>query len=189
MTELERRIDKVVSSLTAKGVTGKTLSGIKKTLNSSSHIVDAVNNFGDNLQDNLEDVIGGVTGTIGGWVVGKSTKLVGGVAGGIVAGTLKTVAGIIPDASDIKLPESDKKVAHSVDTCPIPSEPNELYEMLQYISNTLNSSSIPYGKRTIESLKALHTKVYSTLHQIARDDKNLLMLSKNFAPKKRFGIF
>lgn len=189
MTELERRIDKVVSSLTTKGVTGKTLSGIKKTLNSSSHIVDAVTNFGDNLQDNLEEEIGGITGTIGGWVVGKSTKLVGGVAGGLVAGTLKTVAGIIPDVSDIKQPESDKKVAHIVDTCPLPGDPNELYEMLQYISNSLNSPSMPYGKQTIEALKTLHTKVYSTIQQIAKNDKNLLMLSKNFAPKKRFGIF
>lgn len=103
MTDLEKRINELARDLTPSGKVGNALAGVKKTLNSSSHIVDAVKNFGDNLQDNIEEGVGGVTGTIGGWVAGKATKLAGGVAGGIVAGTLKTVAGIIPDSSDLKL--------------------------------------------------------------------------------------
>lgn len=189
MTELEERINKSLGVLGPKSKAGAVMSGIKKTLNSSSHIVDAVNNIGDSLQENIEDEVGGITGTVSGWVAGKTTKFVGGVAGGIVAGTLKTVAGIIPDSSDIKLPETDRKVAHCVDTYPLPSDKNELYELLQFVWTSINSKSTPYGKITIESLKNLHIRVHSAFLISAKDDKELLQLAKPYFPKKRFGLF
>lgn len=187
MTELEKRITSVIDSLKPKGNTGKAIRGIKQTIYSSSHIVDSINNFGDNLQHTLSKE-GGIPGAVGGWIAGKTTKFMGSVTGGIVVGALKTVAGIIPDSSDIKLPESDRKVAHSVDTCPIPVDKYELYYMLQYISSALNSQSSPFGQQTKASLKSLHARVYSAFLQVAKDDCNLLALSKDFMPKKRFGI-
>lgn len=188
MTELENRINALIEALTPTSKTGKALSNVKKTLNSSSNIVTAVNNLGDSIQDNFGEV-GGVAGSVGGWMAGKATKLVGGVAGGIVAGTLKTVAGIIPDSSDFKLPETDKKVAHCIDTCPIPTEKTNLFELLQYIWGALNSTASPYGKQATESLKSLHSRVYSAFLITAKDDANLLELAKSYAPKKRLGIF
>ncbi len=189
MTELERRINELTSTLSPSGIVGKTLSEVKKGLNSSSNIADAVADFGENLQDNIEDEIGGITGAIGGWVAGKTTKVVGRVGGGLVAGTLKTVAAIIPDASDLKMPESDKKIAHCIDTYTIPTDKKELFELLQYLSVTLRSADLPYGKQAVESFKALQQRVYSTLLVVAEGDQTLLKLSKPYAPKKRFGLF
>lgn len=85
MIDLEKRIDVVLGTLSPNNKIGTVFSMVKKTLNSSSQIVDAVNNIGVSLQENLKDEVGGITGTVGGWIAGKTTKLVGGVAGGIVA--------------------------------------------------------------------------------------------------------
>lgn len=189
MTELEKRIDQLIRDIAPTGNIGRTLSNVKKTLNSSSNIVNAVNNLGDNLQDNIEEEVGGLTGTIGGWMLGKTTKLAGGVAGGIVAGTLKTVAGIIPDSSDLKLPETDKKIAHCIDTYTIKTNKKELLELLQFISGTLMSSTSPYGKQASEALKRLHSRTYSALLIAAKDDDDILAHAKSYAPKKRFGLF
>lgn len=189
MTELEKRINELIGRSGPKNIVGKTLSGVKNTLNSSSNIVTAVNNFGDSLQDNIEDEIGGVTGAIGGWVAGTATKLTGTVAGGIVAGTLKTVAGIIPDSSDPKLPELDKKVAHLIDSYSIPSEKEGLIELLQFVWGTQKSTDRPFGKQTMSSLRNLHSRIYSTLQIVAKDDQCSLAIAKSYAPKKRFGIF
>ena len=189
MTELELNINKLVEDLAPTNKIDIALSGIKKTLNSSSHIVDAVTHIGDNLQDNLEDSIGGITGRIGGWVAGSSTKFVGTVAGGIVAGTLKTVAGIIPLSSDLKLPETDRKVAHCIDTYSLPVEKEALFELLQFASNNSISKTSPYGIKTKESFKNLLSRVQSAFMIAAKDDTELQMLAKPYLPKKRFGIF
>lgn len=189
MNKLEKRINDLIGILAPANKTNKALSGLKKTLNSSSHIVDAVNNFGDILQDNLEDSVGGIAGTMGGWMAGKATKLVGGVAGGVIAGTLKTVAAIIPDSQDLKLPETDKKVAHCIDTFPLPSDKTELFELLQFSWGTISSEMSPYGKQTLNSFKSFNSRVYSTLQSIASQDQTLMQLAKSYAPKKRFGIF
>lgn len=189
MTELERRINVFIESLAPTKKAAKTLSGIKKTLNSSSRIVDSINNIGDSLQDNIEESVGGVTGSVGGWMAGKTINIVGGIAGGVVAGTLKTVAGIIPDSSDIKLPESDKKLAHCIESFSLPADKSELFELLQYTWSAFNSKSSPYGKQTIEAFKRCHSRVYSAFIIAAKEDNSLLLLSKSFAPKKRFGIF
>lgn len=189
MTDLEKRINELARGLAPSGMVGKALSGVKRTLNSSSHIVDAVKDFGDNLQDNIEEGVGGVTGTIGGWVAGKATKLAGGVAGGIVAGTLKTVAGIIPDSSDLKLPETDLKVAHCIATCTLSTDKTELFELLQFVWATLNSPVSLYGTQAMAAFKALHPRVYSALLIAAKDDIDTLKVAKPYAPKKRFGLF
>ncbi len=189
MTELEKRIQKELGLLAPTSKTATALAGIKKVLNSSSHIVDAVNDFGDNLQDNIEDSVGGFTGTIGGWMAGKTTKIVGGIAGGVVSGTLKTVAGVIPDSSDIKQPESDRKVAHCIDSYSIPSDKNELFELLQFVWNSTNSKNTPYGKQTIESFKNLHSRVQAAFQIAASEDNNLQQLAKPYyMPKKKFGF-
>lgn len=189
MTELEKRINRVTGGLTPKGMVGRTLSSVKKTLNSSSNIVVAVNDFSDNLQENIGEEVGGITGAIGGWVAGKATKVAGGLAGGIVAGTLKTVAGIIPDSSDLKLPESDQKVAYCIDTCTLPTDKSELFELLQFVHGALNSSSSPYGKQAKSSLTALHKRVYAALLVAAKNDSEILNVAKDYAPQKQFGLF
>ena len=189
MTDLEKRINELLGCTGPKSLVGKALTGVKNTLNSSSKIVDAVDDLGDALQDNIEEEIGGVTGAIGGWVAGKATKLTGAVAGGIVAGTLKTVAGIIPDSSDPKSPELDKKVAHCIDSYSFSSEKKDLIELLQFVWGTQNSSVSPYGGQTMKSLKNLHTRVYSALQIVAKDDQPTLSIAKSYAPKKRFGLF
>lgn len=189
MNELEKRINDLIGVLAPSNKTGKVLSGVKKTLNSSSHIVDAVNNFSENLQDNLEDSVGGIAGTVGGWMAGKATKLVGGIAGGIVAGTLKTVAGIIPDSQDLKLPETDKKIAHCINTFSLPLDKTELFELLQFSWGTITSNASPYGRQALDSFIALNSRVYSALQIAADQDQGLLNLAKSYTPKKRFGLF
>lgn len=189
MTELEKRINEVVRDAAPAGKVGQAFSKVKKTLDSSSDIVGAVNRFGDNLQDNIEEGVGGLTGTIGGWMAGKATKLTGGVAGGIVAGTLKTVAGIIPDPSDLKSPETDRKVAHCIDTCALPTGKTELLELLQFIRGSLDSSAVTYGRFAMESFRVLHSRAYSAALIASKDDQDMLKLVKSSAPKKRFGIF
>ena len=189
MTELEQRINELREALAPSGKIANTLSGIRKTLNSSSHIVDSVTNFGDNLQENIADGVGGVTGKVGGWLVGNSTNLVGKVAGGAIVGTLKTVAGIIPDSSDLKFPEVDKKVAHCVDTYSLPVEKDKLFELLQFIAGSCDSKTSPYGKQTIQSMKNLQSRVQSAFMIATKDDTELQLLAKPYLPKKRFGIF
>lgn len=165
------------------------MSSVKQTLNASSNIVTAVNDFSDNLQNNLEGEVGGIVGSVGGWIAGKSTKLVGGIAGGVIAGTLKTVAGIIPDSSDLKLPETDRKVAHSINTYPLPSEKTELFNFLQYIWGEINSDTTPFGKQSIAAIKSLYPRVHAAFLIAAKQDVMLLEQAKAYAPKKRFGIF
>ncbi len=189
MTELENRINEVIGLLVPTSKTAKAMSSVKQTLNASSHIVTAVNNFGDSLQNNLEGEVGGVVGSVGGWIAGKSTKLVGGIAGGVIAGTLKTVAGIIPDSSDIKLPETDRKVAHAINTYPLPSEKIELFNLLQYLWGEINSEATPFGKLSITAFKSLYPRVHAAFLIAARQDAMLLEQAKSYAPKKRFGIF
>lgn len=183
------RINQLINSLSSNNIVGKTLSGVKKTLNKSSAIVDAVNNIGDSLQDNIEDEVGGITGAIGGWIAGKSIKVGGSIVGGVVAGTLKTVAGVIPTSSDIKLPESDAKIAHCVDTYAIPTNKEELLQLLQFTWQSINSKTTPYGKQTLESLRICHSKIYTAFTAVAKGDNNLLEFAKSFAPKKRWGMF
>lgn len=189
MTDLEKRINDVLGMLYPNDRIGTVLSGIKKTLNSSSQIVDAVNNIGDSLQENLEDEVGGITGTVGGWIAGKTTKLVGGVAGGILAGTLKTAASIIPDSSDIKLPESDKKIAHCIDTCPMPCDKIDLFELLQFTWTIVHSKNTPYGKQTKEAFQNYLLRVQNTFTTASKNDEDLIQMARPYLPKKRFGLF
>lgn len=166
---------------------GKTISRIKKTLSSSSQIADAVNNIGDSLKDNIGK--GSVAGRVGGWMAGKTTRIVGGVAANVVAGTLKTVAEIIPDASDLKYPETDKKIAHCIDSYPLPVDKHELFELLQFSFNCSNSKNVLYGKQAIESFKNLYKKVNTAFLISAKGDDDLLKLAKEYMPKKKFGLF
>ena len=189
MTELEKRINDLLGSLAPNSKTGAVFSRVKKSLNSSSKIVDAVNNIGDSLQENIEDGVGGVTGAVGGWIAGKTSKLVGGLAGGVVAGTLKTVAGIIPDSSDVKLPETDRKLAHCIDTHPIPCDKQELFELLQFTWTNVNSNNSPYGKQTKEAFKNALSRVQNAFSSFAKEDKELLRMAQPYLPKKRFGLF
>ncbi|MDE6484417.1 MAG: hypothetical protein K2L14_03360 [Duncaniella sp.] len=189
MTELESRINKILGNLAPTSTIGSALSGIKKTLNSSSQIVDAVNNLGDSLHEQIDENVGGIIGSVGGWMAGKSTKLVGGLAGGLVAGALKTVAGIIPDSSDIKHPETDTKIAHCIDTYTLPTDKDKLYELLQFVWTNSNSKSSPYGKLTLSSMKNLLSRVQATFKVAAKNDAELQELAKPYMPKKRFGIF
>lgn len=187
MIDLESRIQEIVADLAPASKAGMAISGIKKTLNTSSQIVDAVNNIGDSLQNNLGK--GGVVGKVGGWMAGKTTKVVGGVAGTVVAGTLKTVADIIPDSSDMKSPDTDKKIAYCIDTYPLPTDKSSLFDLLQFVAKNVDTKNSPYGKNAIGAFKNLHEKVGAALSIAAKGDIDLLKLAKSYMPKKKFGIF
>lgn len=189
MTDLEIRINELLDSLSPTSKTDKAFSNLKKTLNSSSKMVESVNSIGDSLQTNIQSGVGGVTGAIGGWVAGKTTKLVGNVAGGVVSGALKTVADIIPDSSDIKTPETDSEIARCIDSCVIPADKDELFELLQYCWNNMNPKSSPFGNQAVKSFKTLHSKVHTAFLIAANDDSRLLKIAKPYFPPKRFGIF
>lgn len=189
MTELEQRINNVLAALQPQNKVSKTLSSLKKTLNSSSHIVDTVNNLGDNLQDNIKDGVGGIAGKLGGWVAGKTTKLAGGIAGGVIAGTLKTVAGVIPDASDLKLPETDQKIARCIETYSLPLDKNELFALLQYCWGNVNASTPVFGQQTLGALRALHERAHTTFLTIAKEDSEMQHLAHPYFPKKKFSMF
>lgn len=188
MIHLESVINQLLEQHKPKSGVAKALSKTKSSLNASSHIVDAVNNFGDNLESNLGD-IGGFALTAAGWLTGKATKVVGGIGGGIVAGTLKTVAGVIPDASDPKQPETDIKIAGIVDSYPLPNDNDTLLELLQWLHGHLNSNNTPYGKSAIEAMKNLHSRVYKTIAVSANENTKILKIAKSYSPKKKFGLF
>lgn len=188
MIHLESEINSILESNRPTTKVGKALSKAKTTLNASSQIVDAVNNFGDNLEYNLDEV-GGVVGSAAGWIAGKATKVVGGIGGGLLVGTLKTVAGAIPDASNPKQPETDIRIAAMIDSYPLPADANTLLELLQWVHGQISSSKSLYGKETIESLKRIHPKVYKALSVAAENDTKIMKLAKSYAPKKKFGLF
>ena len=106
MTELEKRINEQIAELMPKGKLKKSLSNVRKTLNSSSYIVEVVSDISGRIEDNLGAEIGGVTGKVSGKavgdavgkaagkIIGKSVDVIGGLTGSVIAGTLKTVAAI-----------------------------------------------------------------------------------------------
>lgn len=189
MIHLESEINALLNANKLTTGVGKALSKAKSTLNASTHIVDAVNNFGDSLEENLDEVVGGVAGAATGWIAGKATKLVGGIGAGIVAGTLKTVAGVIPDASNPKQPETDLKIAALVDAYPLPTDKTQLMELLQWVHGHINSTKTPFGKSTLDSLKSIHSRIFEAIKIAAENDDRTLRLAKSYAPKKKFGFF
>ena len=65
----------------------------KKLLDSSSQIVDVVDQLSDSLKKNIgKGMGGGITGSLSGWVAGKATKMVAGTGAGVVSCALKSVA-------------------------------------------------------------------------------------------------
>lgn len=188
MVHLEYEINTILEARKPISGVGKALSKAKSTLNASSQIVNAVNNFGDCLEENIDEV-GGPIGYAAGWIAGKTTKVVGGIGGGIISGTLKTIAGVIPDASNPKQPETDLKIASIIEAYPLPTDKTQLFELLQWVYGHISSAKTPYGKSTIDSLKSLHPRVFEALKIAAQDDDKTLKLAKPYAPKKKFGFF
>ena len=192
MTELEIRINEQISELMPRGKFKKSLSNVRKTLNSSSYIVEAVSDISGRIEENVGAEIGGVTGKVSGKavgdavgkaagkIIGKSVDVIGGLTGSVIAGTLKTVAGIIPDPSDLKFPESDKKIAHCVDTFVLPINKESLLETLQYTWSAINSKTSPFGKQTLKAMKNLNSKAYSSLLAISNGDETLLEFARNY---------
>lgn len=196
MTELEIRINEQISELMPKGKFKKSLSNVRKTLNSSSYIVEAVSDISVRIEENLGSEIGGVTGKVSGKavgdavgkaagkIIGKSVDVIGGLTGSVIAGTLKTVAGIIPDSSDLKFPESDKKIAHCVDTFVLPVDSGSLLETLQYTWSVINSKTSPFGKQTLKAMKNLNSRAYSSLMALSNGDETMLNLARNYISPK-----
>lgn len=189
MIHLESEINKILEGGKVSNMVGKTLSATKSVLNSSSHIVDAVHNFADNLENEINEGVGGIGGAAAGWIAGKATKTVGGLGGGIIAGALKTVAMVIPDASNPKQPETDLRIANLVDTYPLSNDKNNLFELVQWLYGQINLKGSPYGKSTVEAFKNLHQRAFAMLSVVARNDVEMTALAKSFAPKKKFGLF
>ncbi len=185
MVHIESEINALLLSNQPTSGVGKALLKAKNVLNSSHHIVDSIHSFGKNLSDE----VGGVGGKTAGWIVGKSTKIVGGIGGKVLAGTLKTVAGVIPDETNPKDIATDLKIASLVEAYPLPTDKTQLLELLQWIHGHVNSSNTPYGKSTIKSLKTKHPHVWNALKIAAEDDDKILKLAKSYAPKKKFGLF
>lgn len=189
LTHLESEIHKILEVSKANNIVGKTLSATKNALNSSSQIVNTVHNFADNLEDGISEAVGGAGGAAAGWIAGKATKAVGRFGGGILAGALKTVAMVIPDASNPKLPETDLRIANLVETYPLSSEKNSLFELVQWLYGQINLNGSPYGKSTIKAFEKLHQRAFDMLSVVAKNDVEMTELVKAFAPKKKFGLF
>lgn len=189
MVQLEKLIYEVVADSTETTKTAKNLSKVKSFLNSSGEMVDAVNNFGDTLNTNLKESVGGLTGTVGGWIAGKTTKVVGGISAGVVSGTLKTIATFIPDKEDIKGSELDTKLSQLIDTYSLPTDKNQLFELLQFLYNNLNAEQPIFGEKTLKAMKKLHVKAYDHFCVITGKDEDIFNLAKKYSPKKKLGLF
>lgn len=90
------------------------------------------------------------------------------------------MAGIIPDPSDLKFPESDIKIAHCVDTFVLPINRESLLETLQYTWSAINSKTSPFGKQTLKAMKSLNSKAYSSLMAVSNGDETLLEFARNY---------
>lgn len=185
MTHLESEINKILEGGKVNNIVGKTLSATKTALNSSSHIVDTFHNFADNLENEISEGVGGIGGAAAGWIAGKATKTVGGLGGGIIAGALKTVALVIPDASNPKQSETDLRIANLVETYPLSNDKNNLFELVQWLHGQINFKGSPYGNSTKEAFKKLHQRSFAMLSVIAKNDIEMTELAKPFAPKKK----
>lgn len=189
MTQLEELICEIIADSTDTTKSGQTLSKIKGLLNSSGEMVEAVNNFGDTLNTNLKESVGGLTGKVGGWIAGKTTKVVGGISTGVVSGTLKTIASLIPVKGDLKGSELDTKISQLVETYSLPIEKNQLFELLQFLYNNLNAEKPVFGEKTLAAMKRLHVKAYDHFCVITGKDEDIFNLAKKYSPKKKFGFF
>lgn len=189
MTQLEELICEVVTDATDTSKTAQNLSKIRSLLNSSGEMVEAVNNFGDTLHTNLKESVGGLTGRVGGWIAGKTTKVVGGISAGVVSGTLKTIATLIPNNGDLKGSELDSKISQLVDTYSLPIEKNPLFALLQFLYNNTNAEQPVFGEKTLKAMKKLHVKAYDHFCVITGKDEDIFNLAKNYFPKKKFGLF
>lgn len=111
------------------------LSKTKKLLNSSSQMVEAVDELSNNLGKSISKGMGGgLIGGASGWVTKTVTKKVAGVGTGVISGTLKSVAALIPDASDPQYGKTDQEIATLIDTFKLPLDKDELFETLQWVS-------------------------------------------------------
>ncbi len=91
MIALELEIKNLLESLAPTSGVAKQLSKTKKILDSSSHMVEAVDNFSKALKKNVgKGLGGGITGGVSGWVASKTTKVVGGLGAGAVSAILQT---------------------------------------------------------------------------------------------------
>ena len=188
MTKLEELICEVVADSTDTTKASQNLSKIKSFLNSSGEMVEAVNNFGDTLNTNLKESVGGLTGKLGGWIAGKTTKVVGGIGTGVVSGTLKTIATLIPNKGDLKGSELDIKISQLVDTYSLPTDKKQLFELLQFLYNNTNAEQPVFGEKTLRAMKKLHAKAYSHFCTLTSKEEEIYNLAKYNAPKKKFGL-
>ena len=189
MTQLESLIYESLNELSPRTKTGQNISKIRNFLDSSGEIVESVNQLGDTLNSNLKDSVGGLTGKISGWVAGKVTKVVGGIGVGVVSGTLKTVATLIPNKGDLKNAGTDTKISQIVNTYTLPADKNQLFELLQFLFNNLQTDQAIFGEKTLDAMKKLHVKAYDHLCVVADKNEEIFKLAKNYAPKKKFGFF
>lgn len=190
MTKLENEIHALLLKFAPESKVKQQLVKTKKLLDSSSQIVDVVDQLSDSLKKNIgKGMGGGISGSLSGWVAGKATKMVAGTGAGVVSCALKSVATLIPDASDPQCEKTDMEIATLIDTFKLPLDKDELFETLQWVSGQLSVEKSPFGEKTIASLKRIHTKIYNQLGVLAQHDDVLLKLAKQYAPKKKFGIF
>ena len=188
MTQLEDLIREVVDT-TDTTKTAQNLSKIKDFLNSSGEMVESVNKLGNTLNKNLKGGVGGLTGMVSGWIAEKTTKVVGGISAGVVSGTLKTIATLIPDKGDLKGSELDTKISHLIDTYSLPTDKKQLFELLQFFYNNLYAEEPMFGEKTLTAMKKLHVKTYDHFCVIAGKDEDIFNLAKRYSPKKKFGLF
>lgn len=188
MTDLEKQIKDILEEKSEKKGVTKTLSTVKKTLDSSSMLVDSINELGDALKDNINNSVKGIGGSLSGWIAGKTTKIVGGVGAGVIAATLKTVGSLIPDSEDPKNKELDIQISRLVKQCPLPLQKESLLELLQYLWSNISMENPLFGKKTLESMKEVHENVYASLKNITEKNDPILKLAKSYVPKKKFGL-
>ena len=190
MTELENLIVKHIDELYADTTAAKkTFGSVKKALNVSAGAVKTVGNIGDSIHENIKESSEGKLGKVGGWMVGKTTKAVTGLGSGLIAGTIKTAAKIIPEAVSPKKPEIDASIARIVETYELPSEKTDLLETVKYLWENVYEKTSGFGDRTKKSMQTLHEEAYTMLITKAANDDRLLRIAKNYSSKKKSGMF
>ena len=168
--------------------TSKFMSQTKSVLNSSGQLVTIVNVAGDNIKGSIKESVGGLKGKFLGKLASTTTKVVGGLATGVIAGTLKTVAFFIPDGADPKKPENDAKISAMISTFAIPEDKENLVDLLLWLHQQINAKEKTFGEQTIKTMKSLHLSIYDILKTMVNGDKNMINWMKAYAPSNKFGL-
>ena len=76
-----------------------------------------------------------------------------------------------------------------IDTYSLPTDKNQLFELLQFLYNNLNAEQPIFGEKTLKAMKKLHVKAYDHFCVITGKDEDIFNLAKKYSPKKKLSLF